>query len=363
MVSDKSSSEQVEIPATHPMPATSGVSKLVSVIVVNRNGMAYLEECLGSIERQSYALREVLVVDNHSSDGSLAWLRQRCGDRWKLIELPDNLGFSGGVNAGIRQSRGEFVALLNNDAIAESDWLSRLVSGLTESQAGMAASKILFYDRRQVIDKTGHLLYPDGLNRGRGAGEMDRGQFDESGEVLFPDGCAALYRRSLLEDVGMFDVQFFAYGDDADLGLRARWRGWDCLYVGAAKVYHRHSGTLGKYSPLKAFLVERNRFWVAVKLFPLPLLLVSPFLTLWRFLWHLLSIFQRRGLAGNVASQHSSGRLLLALIRAYASGVRGLRPILRKRREVFRRRRISSREFYALITKFRISARELALRD
>jgi GT2 family glycosyltransferase len=336
---------------------------LVSVIVVNWNGLDYLPECVASLENQSYPGLERLAVDNGSTDGSRAWLRDRCGDRWRLIELPANLGFAGGVNAGIRAARGEFVALLNNDAVADRDWVARLVTGMSAPEIGMAASKICFYERRRVIDKVGHLLYPDGLNRGRGAGEPDQGQFDREEEVLFPDGCAALYRQRMLDEIGLFDEQFFAYGDDADLGLRARWRGWQCRYIPAALVYHRHSQSLGKYSPQKAFLVERNRFWVAVKLFPMPALLLSPWFTLWRFGWHAASIAGRRGLAGGVAREHSPGGLLWALVRAYLSGVHGLGGIWRKRREVFRHRRITSREFLALMRKYRISAKELAFRD
>jgi GT2 family glycosyltransferase len=336
---------------------------LVSIIVVNWNGLAYLEECLTSAESQSYAPVELLAVDNGSTDGSRQWLRERCREKWRLAELPVNQGFAGGVNAGIRTARGEFVALLNNDAVADRDWLSELIACMADTAVGMAASKILFYEQRQVIDKVGHLLYPDGLNRGRGAGEADCGQFEQPDEVFFPDGCAALYRRSMLDDVGMFDEQFFAYGDDADLGLRARWRGWNCGYAPGAKVYHRHSRSLGKYSPQKAFLVERNRFWVAVKLFPMPVLMVSPLYTLWRFFWHLISIMRRRGLAGGVTREHSAGGLAWALVRAYLSGFRGLGEILGKRRQVFLRRRISNGQFYELMRRFRISARELALRD
>ncbi len=336
---------------------------LVSLVIVNWNGMAYLEECLGSAEGQTYGSVEHIVVDNGSSDGSRHWLRDRCGTKWTLIELAANMGFAGGVNAGIRASHGEYVALLNNDAVADHDWLARLIQVAGDREVGMVASKILFYDRREVIDKTGHLLYPDGLNRGRGCGDADHGQFDQIHDVFFPDGCAALCRRSMLEDVGLFDEQFFAYGDDADLGLRARWRGWECRYAPEARVFHRHSQSLGKYSPQKAFLVERNRFWVAVKLLPMPLLAVSPLLTMWRFVWHLLSVLQRRGLAGGVTREHSAGRLFCAMVRAYLSGLRGLGGILRKRHEIFRKRRISSREFYGLMRKYRISARELALRD
>jgi GT2 family glycosyltransferase len=253
--------------------------------------------------------------------------------------------------------------LLNNDAVADPHWLQHLVASTADPAVGMVASKILFYDRRNIIDKAGHLFYPDGLNRGRGAGEVDNGQFDRVEEILFPDGCAALYRVRMLEEIGLFDEQFFAYGDDADLGLRARWRGWKCIYAPEARVYHRHSSSLGKYSPHKAFLVERNRFWVALKLLPWPLLLVSPLLTLWRFAWHTGSMLSARGLAGGVARDYSAWSLLGALVRAYYSGFAGSTAVLRKRREVFRNRRLSSVQFWELLHRYRISARELALRD
>lgn len=333
------------------------------MVVVNWNGMPHLAECVESLGAQSYPRIETVLVDNGSTDGSRQWLRTCALPGVRLVELDRNTGFAPGANAGIRASSGEFVALLNNDAVAQPDWIGALVEAMTDPAAGMAASKILFHDRPDTIDKAGHLFYLDGLNRGRGAGEEDRGQFDAETEVLFPDGCAALYRREMLDDVGLFDEQFFAYGDDADLGLRARWKGWKCVYVPRARVYHRHSTTLGKYSPRKAFLVERNRFWVAVKLLPWPLLAVSPILTAWRFVWHAASVLLRRGLAGGVRRDHGARGLAAATVRAYASGVRGIVPILRKRREVFRTRRLGSRAFLRLLWKNRISARELAMRD
>jgi GT2 family glycosyltransferase len=337
----------------------------VSVIVVNWNGIAYLAECLDSVRRQSFSSTEVIVVDNGSTDGSREWLRDaaRNGPCFQFIDLGCNRGFSGGVNAGICEASGEFVALLNNDAVADPYWLRYLVASMVDPAVGMAASKILFYDRRNIIDKAGHLFYPDGLNRGRGAGEVDRGQFDRVEEVLFPDGCAALYRVRMLEEIGLFDEQLFAYGDDADLGLRARWQGWKCVYAPEARVYHRHSSSLGKYSPQKAFFVERNRFWVALKLLPWPLLLASPVLTLWRFAWHIRSMLSARGLAGGVARDYSAWSLFRALVRAYCSGIAGSVAVLKKRRQVFRNRKLSSAQFCELLYRYRISARELALRD
>jgi GT2 family glycosyltransferase len=339
------------------------VPGLVSVIVVNWNGMAYLPECLDSVCKQDYSRKELIVVDNGSTDGSRDWLRAHSARWGRLIELKSNTGFAGGVNAGIRASVGEYVALLNNDAVAEPGWISEMIAAAADPEVGMVASKILFYDRKSIIDKVGHLFYPDGLNRGRGAGEVDSGQFDRCTDILFPDGCAALYRRRMLHTTGLFDEDFFAYGDDADLGLRACWQGWHCTYAPMARVYHRHSSSLGKYSPEKAFLVERNRFWVAVKLLPWPLLVLSPFFTLWRFCWHISSLFAQRGLAGGVARDHHPAGLAWALVRAYMSGFAGLTMILRKRRDVFQSRKISSMDFLRLIRRYRISARELAMRD
>jgi GT2 family glycosyltransferase len=341
----------------------NAVAGLASIIVVNWNGIGFIRDCLQSARRQTYSPVELIVVDNGSTDGSREWLRANAARSYRLIEFDVNTGFGAGANAGIRASSGEFIALLNNDAVADDQWLACLIEAARDPGTGMAASKILFHDRRDVIDKAGHLLYPDGLNRGRGAGEIDKGQYDSEGEILFPDGCAALYRRQMLDDIGLFDEQFFAYGDDAELGLRGRWRGWRCAYAPAARVYHRHSSSLGKYSPFKAYLVERNRFWVAVKLLPWPVLILSPAYTMWRFFWHAWSIGQGRGLAGGVARDHSAGRLLGALVKAYVSGVLGLAPILRKRREIFSNRKVPNSEFFRMMRRYRISARELAIRD
>ena len=136
----------------------------------------------------------------------------------------------------------------------------------------MAASKILVHEDPRRIDKAGHLIYPDGQNRGRGSGELDSGQYDRVEEVLWPDGCAAMYRRAMLDQIGGFDEDFFAYADDAELGLRARIAGWKCLYVPQAVVRHHRGSTLGLRSSRRLELIERNRVLLAAKLFPWSLL-------------------------------------------------------------------------------------------
>jgi GT2 family glycosyltransferase len=200
------------------------------VIVVNYNRQDLLRACLDSLDAQTFSDFEIIVVDNGSQDGSLRYLQALASPRLRLVPLSTNTGFARGCNAGMEIARGKYVATLNNDAEADPQWLERLVRAMEQNpRAGMCASKIVFHGDRGRIDKAGHLIYFDGLNHGRGSGERDAGQFDQQAEVLFPDGAAALYRRSMLEDVGLFDEAFFAYGDDADLGLRGRLSGWNCI--------------------------------------------------------------------------------------------------------------------------------------
>ena len=339
-------------------------SQLVSVVVVNRNRAPLLEQCLQSLLDQTYASLEILVVDNGSADDSVAVVESFSDDRIRLFGADENLGFAAGNNLAIQQARGEFIGLLNNDAVAGATWIEKLVEAMqfTAARVGMCASKILFFET-DVIDKAGHLMYPDGQNRGRGTGQRDIGQYDRVEETLFPDGCAALYRREMLEEVGGFDESFFAYGDDADLGMRGRWRGWGCVYVPQAVVYHRHSSTTGRFSAQKVYWVERNRFWLAVKNFPLPLLVMTPLFTLSRWTWNFLAAFSGRGPAGNFRRQSSALLLFRTTFRAYVDGCRRLREMLGKRRHVRRTRKIGDFDFYRLIFRFRIPARVLAFQD
>ncbi len=142
---------------------------------------------------------------------------------------------------------------------------------------GMAASKVLVWEDPTRIDKVGHLIFPDGQNRGRGSGALDRGQFDREEEVLWPDGCAAMYRKEMLDEIGGFDEDFFAYGDDAELGLRARIAGWKCIYAPGAVVRHHRGSTLGKGSARRLALIERNRVLARRQAVSLEPALAQPF--------------------------------------------------------------------------------------
>ena len=334
----------------------------ISVIVVNLNRRELLGRCLDSLWRQTFSNFEVVVVDNGSTDGSMEFLRAISEPRLRIVSLTSNKGFAGGCNAGISVAQGRCIATLNNDAEADQRWLEELVVGIeSDKSVGMCASKILFYNDRKRIDKAGHLMYPDGLNHGRGSGQPDRGQFDQREEVLFPDAAAALYRREMLEVIGLFDEYFFAYGDDADLGLRGRLAGWKCLYIPAAVVYHVHSATAGEFSPLKAFLIERNRIFVAVKIFPFSLLLISPFFTAVRLAYHAYGSIFMIGSSGQYAAECSHTRLALMMLKAYWSGLKLFPEMWRSRRKIQRFARLTARDFAALLRRHRISLRALTL--
>jgi GT2 family glycosyltransferase len=199
------------------------------------------------------------------------------------------------------------------------------------------------------------------LNHGRGSGEIDKGQFDTREEVLFPDAAAALYRQEMLQVTGLFDETFFAYGDDADLGLRGRWAGFTCVYVPTAIVYHIHSATSGKFSSLKAFLIERNRIWVAVKDFPLGLLLASPLFTALRLAFHAYGALFMVGSSGQYAADSSRFGLVVSMLKAYWSASKHLPEMWHSRKRVRKFAKMSNADFSALLRRHRISLRALTL--
>ncbi len=334
----------------------------VSVIIPNLNRKELLVQCLESLDAQTRRDFETIVVDNGSDDGSREFLKSREGERLRVILFDENQGFARACNAGIAKARGRYVAILNNDAQADPLWLESLAQAMESlPAAGMAASKILMLPEKTRIDKVGHLLYWDGLNHGRGCGELDQGQYDRQEECLFPDGAAAMYRKDMLDRVGGFNEEFFAYGDDCDLGLRARRAGWSCVYAPKARAYHVHSATAGEYSTFKAFLIERNRIWVAIRHFPILLLAVSPVFTLVRLLLHAYGAIFGIGPSGKFAVSCTRLGLIRAMGDAYISAAKGCPRMWRSRKELARTCRMSSFKFISLVWKYRCPLRRLTL--
>lgn len=332
----------------------------VSIIIVNWNGLKHLPDCLASLQRQSFRDFEVVLVDNGSSDGSLAYLRQE--HPWvEVVALPENRGFAGGNNAGLVHARGELIVTLNNDTEADAGFLQALVEVAdSHPQAGMVAARILNYFQPDRIDSLGLAFCRDAMSRGdfrgRRFAELSLGKVEE---ILIPSACVALYRRRMLEEVGFFDEEFFAYCEDSDLGLRGRLAGWRALLARDAVVYHKYSMTSGSFSPLKLYLVERNHYFVALKNFPLPLLLLVPFFTVARYLTQAALVLQGKGSGGEFLESGSRGACVLALLKGMRDALLATPACLAKRRRVMRMRRVSAAQMMRLLYRHRLSFREL----
>jgi GT2 family glycosyltransferase len=241
----------------------------VSVIIPNWNGQRFLPACLEALRQQSFTDHEVVLVDNASTDDSVAYVRAAFPEVRAAV-LPRNVGFAGGVNAGIQAARGECVALLNNDTEADPGWLEALVQALDrDREIGFAASKMIGFHDRELLDGCGDAMSWHMLAHKIGAGQRDVGQYETPRRVFGACAGAAIYRRSLFETVGLFDEEFFAYYEDVDLSFRAQLAGFPCLYVPTAVVAHIGSATAGKESALFFYLWTRNRIYLMLKNLPL----------------------------------------------------------------------------------------------
>ncbi|MCC6750469.1 MAG: glycosyltransferase family 2 protein [Deltaproteobacteria bacterium] len=341
----------------------SSSAPLVSAVVVNWNGGDMLFESLESLFGQSYGRIEVILVDNASTDGSGDEAVRRFGSRLHVIWNVENTGFAFANNQGIAQARGEWIFLLNNDAIADREAIRELVDfGASRREVGMLACRVLQKDAPDHFDSVGLLFYPDGVARSRGWAERDEGQYDRAEEILAPNACAAMYRRAMLEEVGVFDDAYFMYLEEMDLAVRGQLSGWRCWYVPSARAWHKKSATAGNSSSKKAYFVERNRVWNAVKLLPRGMLVRSPLSTLRRYVVQGYAAARGRGLSAEFVGQHSFGQVAGVMLRAYGAAALRLPEMMAKRREIQGRRRLSVGEWNQLLRRHELSVVELAMK-
>ena len=301
---------------------------LVSIVIPNWNGIAFLPACLETLRRQTYSPVEVIVVDNASTDGSQALLRD-CYPDVRLIELADNRGFTGACNRGMAAAQGAVVALLNNDTEVELDWVHEIVEAFERHpDAGSVASKMLLYDRRDTLHTAGDLFTVDGQARNRGVWQPDGPDYDHEMPVFSACGGAAAYRRVMLDEVGTLDGDFFFSLEDVDLGWRAQLAGWRCIYAPGAVVYHHLSATGG--GATASFFTGRNALWVIAKNYPSELLrkywtqIVGAQL---RLVWEALKAWR--------------GRAARARLRGMLAGLIGLPRMVRKRRAIQQDQKVS----------------------
>ncbi len=298
---------------------------MISVVIPNWNGKHHLELCLPTLQRQTMRDFEIIVVDNGSHDGSVAFLREQF-PKTRLISLPENRGFSAAVNAGIKAASGDLIALLNNDTEADACWLEELQAA-ADMHPGIScfASRVLCVPDRGLVDSAGDGYNLCGTAWNFGKGKPDGPFFDQPRAVFGASGAASFYRRAFFDEIGLFDEDFFAYYEDVDLAFRGQLAGKQCRYVPAAKVFHRGGGTMARHSRDNLFYCSRNALWVLAKNFPMPLLLkCAPAIAL-RYMRHFARYFFRPLLG-------------LSVLHGYAAALAHLPTALRKRPRIQQKR-------------------------
>ena len=309
----------------------------VVAAIASYNGRRLLEQTLPSVAAQTVPGLRVVVVDDGSSDQTVAWLAQEWPEV-RVIAHERNAGVTAALNTCLGSDPdAEWVALLNNDMELDPHCLAELLAALQrDDRAAAAVPKLREHRERGNLDGAGDFYLWSGEANRRGQGQEDRGQFDEGGEVFAANGGAVLYRRAALDAVGGFDERFFAIYEDVDWSFRARLAGWRCLYVPTAVAYHMGSATLGQ--ELSDFVLLhnwRNAIWVVIKNYPAPSLVRHLPTLVWT---------QARNLGW--ALRQGRGRIWA---RAWREALAALPGVLRDRRAIQRRRVVGERDLARII--------------
>jgi GT2 family glycosyltransferase len=333
----------------------------VTVAVPTLAAGEVLEACLRALESQTVDEFEVVVIDN-SGTGRVQASHPEVFPHVRVIANGRNVGFGAAVNQAFRTSTAPYLATLNDDAVADPRWLETLLADAEahprtgQLRLGMFASEVRLAGAGK-LDSAGMLIASDGSSKQRGSPTP----LADAKDTLFPSGSAALYRRAMLDEIGLFDESFFLYCEDTDLGLRAQWAGWGCRYVPGAVVEHRYSHSAGRASPLKAYYVERNRLYTIVKNFPASMLWAAPFASAARYYWHLVALAAGRGITAEYRQAgHSVTMLPWLVIRANLAALIRLPALLAARRRIRATRRITSAEFRTLLERHSITVRQVA---
>lgn len=309
----------------------------ITVIVVNWNGKHFLEACLSAMRRQTFQDFETLLVDNGSEDGSVAYVRDYFPDV-RVIPLERNIGFSLGNIAGYAKAHGEIIALLNNDTEVDPRWLEELANACREFPgAGSFASKMLYFDERNRIDNCGFGVTTAGFTVERGRDEEDGPAWSKPCRVFGACGGAAAYRRTMLEDVGFLDPDFFMTYEDVDLSFQAQLRGYECMFVPGAIVYHRYRATMKKYWTLsrQIFFSQRNVEFVYFKNMPLELILRS--------------LPQRLTYELGSAAYFIKAGAGSAFLKGKIDAIRQLSAILRKRKQIQSKKNLTNAQLLSVM--------------
>ncbi len=286
-----------------------------SVIITNWNGKEWLPTCFDALSRQTYRDFEIIFVDDGSTDGSAAWVAEHYPQA-RLIAQKPHVGFAAANNIGIKAAVGKYIITLNNDTMPDENFLQAMVAGLVAPDVGMVAAQMRLWDAPHVLDSAGITVDWAGFGWNRGFGQPVSA-WGTPQDVFGPCAGAALYRRAMLDEIGLFDEDFYAYYEDVDLAWRAQRARWRCRYTPEAQVLHKHSATGRLFNKKKVFLLNRNRLWTIIKNYaPIDFLWALPILAVGDWLSAVRQIVQTKSLVP---------------IQARWSALRGVRKMWHKR--------------------------------
>lgn len=310
---------------------------LISLIIVCWNSGRYLQSCLNSISVQQFRDFEIILIDNGSQDGSTIGLEEKYPDLEVRVErLKQNLGFAAGNNLGAHLARGKWLVLLNADAFPEPNWLEELLNASRKyTQITSFSSRQLQMNDPKILDGAGDAYHVSGMAWRIGLGYPAERYGLETSEIFSPCAAAAMYLRQAFLDVGGFDEDFFSYFEDVDLGFRLQLKGYRCLYIPSAVVYHVGSATFGERSDFAFYHTHRNLIWTFIKNMPSSML------------WYYFPAH----LALNIVyviyySLHGRGRILL---KAKWDAMRKLPKIIAKRQKILRSARAKPVDLQSVI--------------
>ena len=340
------------------------------ILLLNYNGAGLIERCIESFCRQTLLPDQVMFIDNGSDEFNENHYRKLFGEKYqhrlKFLRLEKNVGYARAMNHGLRISIDnsfDWIMTLSNDTELDAEYFQNFNALFPlPLEVGMLSPKVRSIQERTKLDATGLAMSLDGMSSARGQREEDLGQYDHLTDILMPNGVSGIYSNKLLTEVGVLDESFEAYCEDIDLGLRAWLAGWNCKFIPKSIVYHARSATYGEFSLQKLYLVERNHYWVAIKNLPLPLVILNPLFTFYRYLMQVYAVLTGSGQGSGYGTKYPITRLLSTTLKALLHAVLGAPRAFGQRLHI---RALRKRSYFEMLSAFwrrRMRFRELILK-
>ncbi|MBD3244643.1 MAG: glycosyltransferase [Candidatus Moranbacteria bacterium] len=351
-----------------------------AIIIANYNKRELLKKCLISLKNQTFQDFEVFVVDNGSRDSSVSYVKKKF-PKVNLKALSKNTGFAKANNIGIKKAlekdqfknQLKYILPLNNDIELDPRYLEEMIKAAESYKAknvklGVLAAKLYFWENPRLLNTTGTVIQRDGSGMERGFKNLDKGQFDKKSDTFGSCAAAALYTKKMLLDTkfkdpkgfdNFFDNDFFAYYEDLDLNYRSRLKGYEAFFVPKAIGYHLHSATGVSFSPFKSFHVHRNQYYVLIKNFPLPFLLLGFAIMPFRYLFLLISAIIGRGPSAQLKKSAKTAGLFKIVIFSWFEIIKNFRLLLKKRRLIQKDRKVSLRIFNSWFKNYKASWKKM----